>query len=133
MVMTIVVNLQLVVATLLECHPISNFWRHNTSVNQGGTCQLNMLPIAGYVHSAINICTDIILAGVPIAIVARTQLTRSKKIITAGILILGARSVHRSMAITNKVVLIFFDSVCIFTIARLNYLYAVATKNDLCK
>ena len=65
------------------------FWQRISA----GDCHPHAFEAALFAHSACNVITDLILATLPAFILHQSKLSRKRKIMTAGVLGIGAWSV----------------------------------------
>lgn len=90
MIITIIFTVFYLIWILLTCRPVDFLWTQFQGA-KGGHCRLPryMIP-ATYAHGAVMIADDLILAILPIILVANLQLTKQTKISIAVLLALGS-------------------------------------------
>ncbi|KAJ5647329.1 P-type ATPase [Penicillium lividum] len=75
---------------VLDCRPISYFWRQADPTAEGSCLSATVLLDIAYLYSSLTILVDFTLGTLPIALVWNLQMNRWTKIAVGGILSLGA-------------------------------------------
>ncbi|KAJ5759849.1 P-type ATPase [Penicillium odoratum] len=75
---------------VLDCRPISYFWRRVDPTAEGSCLSTTVLLDIAYLYSSLTILVDFSLGTLPIAVVWNLQMNRWTKVAVGGILSLGA-------------------------------------------
>lgn len=75
---------------ILQCRPISFYWRRFEGATDGHCIQANAVAALAYGHAALSVLTDITLGIIPAFVVADLQITTRTKTAVAITLALGS-------------------------------------------
>ncbi|USW55806.1 hypothetical protein Slin15195_G091250 [Septoria linicola] len=102
-----------IITSMLICVPIPGFWHLAWQTNGKAKCMPMWrvkVPI-WFFNAALNMTTDILIAGIPIPVIKTLNLPRKQRYMLMGVFCLGGL-------------------VCIISIVRLSGLYAIAVSHD---
>ncbi|KAJ5314717.1 Vacuolar protein sorting-associated VPS28 N-terminal [Penicillium atrosanguineum] len=88
--LTIIIGLIFWLVLLLDCHPISYFWKQANDRSTGSCLSVDILLDIAYLYSALTVVCDFTLGILPIFLVWHLQMNRRTKVAVGGILSLGA-------------------------------------------
>ncbi|KAL5341372.1 hypothetical protein BJX70DRAFT_395762 [Aspergillus crustosus] len=98
-VMTVAITLLFSFIVLLQCQPVSHFWRQMMVDPVGrGICRATVTIAGSYVYTSVSVVCDLTLGILPIFIVRNLQMPKEAKVAVAAILSLGGLASAGSIA-----------------------------------
>lgn len=88
-------GISIFLATLLQCAPIRMVWQSLSGSPERNAQCINVIPLF-YAMAISNLILDILILAIPIPMVWKLQMPRSRKVAVSGIFLLGALLVSSS-------------------------------------